>query len=33
MAGLWLNHALLTTLGEDPETGARAVAAILFRIS
>jgi AcrR family transcriptional regulator len=28
---LWLNHALPTTLGDDPETAARAVAAILFR--
>jgi AcrR family transcriptional regulator len=30
-ATLWLNHALPTTLGDDPETAARAVAAILFR--
>jgi AcrR family transcriptional regulator len=30
-ATLWLNHALPTTLGHDPETAARAVAAILFR--
>jgi len=30
-ATLWLNHALPPTLGDDPETAARAVAAILFR--
>jgi len=30
-ATLWLNHAVPTTLGDDPETAARAVAAILFR--
>ena len=30
-ATLWLNHALPMTLGDDPETAARAVAAILFR--
>ena len=30
-ATLWLNHALPKTLGDDPETAARAVAAILFR--
>ena len=30
-ATLWLNHALPPTLGADPETAARAVAAILFR--
>jgi AcrR family transcriptional regulator len=30
-ATLWLNHALPTTLGDDPETAARTVAAILFR--
>ncbi|MDT0353799.1 TetR/AcrR family transcriptional regulator [Pseudonocardia charpentierae] len=29
-ATLWLNHALPTTLGDDPETATRAVAAILF---
>ena len=32
-ATLWLNHALPSTLGDDPETAARAVAAILFRTS
>jgi AcrR family transcriptional regulator len=32
-ATLWLNHALPPTLGDDPETAARAVAAILFRTS
>lgn len=30
-ATLWLNHALPTGLGDDPEAAARAVAAILFR--
>ena len=30
-ATLWLNHALPPTLGDDPETAARAVAATLFR--
>ena len=30
-AMLWLNHALPTGLGDDPEAAARAVAAILFR--
>jgi AcrR family transcriptional regulator len=30
-ATLWLNHALPPTMGDDPETAARAVAAILFR--
>ena len=29
-ATLWLNHALPAGLGDDPETAARAVAAILF---
>ena len=32
-ATLWLNHALPATLGDDPETAARAVSAILFRTS
>ena len=30
-ATLWLNHALPPGLGDDPQTAARAVAAILFR--
>ena len=30
-ATLWLNHALPATLGDDPESAAQAVAAILFR--